>query len=116
MSDEYIAPECKWDFAATLRDNILRDVECFGEVEKCPQQMSFAFSGWEHSQIDEWCAEHNVTIIARYDGRIVICRATGERLRFHGITVGDAREIARQQREAQLIRAEVEAMDWPEII
>jgi hypothetical protein len=112
MSDEYVAPECKWDFPAAFRAQILRDVLLHGETHRCAADLSNAFAGWEHSQIDEWCAEHNIAIIARHDGRIVICRATGERLRSHGITVADQYATANEAR----IRAEVEAMDWPEVI
>ena len=96
MPDEYVAPECRWDFPAAYRAEILSDVMLHGEAERCPTDLSNAFAGWGHSQIVEWCTEHNLSIVARYDGRIVVYRS---------ITVSRA-----------LIRAEVEAMDWPEVI
>jgi len=70
--------------------------------------MSSAFSGWDHAQIDQWCAEHNLVIIAHYDGRIVI-------------KPGSTRPLTELRAELQAensarIRAEVEAMDWPEVI
>jgi hypothetical protein len=112
MPDEYVAPECKWDFPAAYRAEILSDVILHGETDRCSADLSNAFAGWEHSQINDWCAEHGLAIIARHDGRIVICRATGERLRSHGVTVTDQYEMANDIR----ISAEVEAMDWPEVI
>ena len=72
MGDEYIAPKCKWDFAASMRERIIDDVASNGETYRCSSQMATAFSGYDHKQIEQWCAEQNLAIIARHDDRIVI--------------------------------------------
>jgi hypothetical protein len=107
-------PECKLDLPAMLRDSMLTDVRCHGHAERCPTQMSSIFADFDHEQIERWCNTHNLSIIARADGRIIICPATANNLRMHGITAPNMQELARQH-EAR-IRAEVEAMDWLEVI
>jgi|GEM_PF-6674394 len=112
---EFYQPECKIDFPALLREAIITDVRCHGFAERCSLQMSSAFVGWDHSQIDNWCAEHNLVIIARHtDGRIVIMRATRENLAAYGI---DTPQISHAlEKQGAILRAEVEAMDWPKVI
>ena len=104
-------PECQFDFPAMLRDSILSDVRCFGRAERCSQQISSAFA--DHANIEKWCDENNLAIIAK-DMRFIICPATATNLRMHGVSAPNMQEIARQH-EAR-IRAEVEAMDWPDVI
>jgi hypothetical protein len=83
---QYTAPECNLDLPAAFRDQILMEVRLNGHAERCSLEMSNAFLGWKHEQIEQWCDEHNLAIIARHDGRIVICFATAASLRSHGIT------------------------------
>ena len=109
-SQDYVAPECKFDFPAMLRDGILSDVRCFGHAERCHLQMSSVFADFNQEQIERWCDDNNLAIIAKPAGQIIICPATANALRLHGITVPDIAD-----HEAR-IRAEVEAMDWPEVI
>src|ERR1044072_1446736 len=78
-SHDYIAPECPIDLSVSIRQAIVDDVACKGETERCSHQMSNAFAGWNHDQIDAWCAEHRVIIIAYSDGRILIKSASSTR-------------------------------------
>ena len=101
-------PECKFDFPAAMRERIIEDVTLHGETFRCFRDLSSAFAGWQHAQIDEWCLEHSVVIIAHPNGRIVIKpMATRPLAEIRA-------ELAAEN--ATRIRAEVEAMDWPEVI
>lgn len=64
---DYEASECKLDVPAMLREGILTDVNCRGEAERCPTQMSSAFAGWAYSQIDEWCQSGETMLIDSLD-------------------------------------------------
>lgn len=113
---DYDSLECPIDFPAMIREHILNDVRTQGKADLCSAEASTAFAGWDHSQIELWCDQNDVAIIARHDGRIIICQANVNNLQLHGITVDEAQILATQQLETHRIRAEVEAMDWPEVI
>jgi hypothetical protein len=115
MPDEYVAPECKWDYPAAYRAQILSDVMLHGETDRCAADLSNAFEGWDYGQIDHWCTEYNLAIIARHeDGRIIILHATREALAAYGIETPAIIHALEEQRA--VLCAEVEAMDWPEVI
>lgn len=105
---DYEAPECKFDFPAMLRDSIVTEVRCQGQAERCSQQMSAAFADFDTEQIDQWCDDNDLVIIARLDRRIEIRRAAGS-------TIQEFVESRISEHNTR-IRAEVEAMDWPEVI
>jgi phage FluMu protein Com len=111
VSSEYTAPECPFDFSAAARDRIIEDVTLHGATHRCSLDLSTAFAGWNHEQIDQWCSENGLVIIARPDGRIVIYRVESP--------VAQVRvwinEMGVEVDGQSLIRAEVEAMDWPQL-
>jgi hypothetical protein len=114
---DYQAPECPIDFPAMLRDSILKDVALHGEIHRCLLDVANAFDGWDNSQIDAWCVEHDLVIIAQ-NGRIVI-RRVRDLSEFAPQVSRWVQEYVQPLLEtdrATRIRAEVEAMDWPEVI
>jgi hypothetical protein len=76
---------CRWDFAAAMRERILRDVKERGESNLCVNETSTAFGQWEYEWIDQWCTKHDVCIYAKADGRIVVFPATCAELSARGI-------------------------------
>jgi hypothetical protein len=110
VSSEYTAPECPFDFAAATRDRIIEEVTLHGLCYRCPLDLSTAFSGWDHEEINRWCDENGLMITARFDGQIVISRIDAD---FDATAEGST--IYEHYRHG-VICAEVEAMDWPEVI
>jgi hypothetical protein len=113
------------DLPSILRDSILSDVRCFGKAELCTQRMSDAFADFNMQEMNQWCEVNNLAIITTTDGLIVIRPAMRfpptlsatfefdlppEVLAYYRHVFGEADD------RTQLIRAEVEAMDWPEVI
>ncbi|HTG95733.1 MAG TPA: hypothetical protein VL866_24240 [Pyrinomonadaceae bacterium] len=109
-------PEYPFDLLSRIRERIVKDVDANGRTYRCSSELSTAFAGWSHEQIDEWAIEHGLVIIAQPDRRIVIMRVTPDSLAPLIAIVGKTEALELQQFARERVRAEVDAMDWSDII
>jgi len=109
VSSEYTAPECPFNFAAALRENILEEVASHGETRRCTLDIANAFDGWDDAQIDNWCVEHALIMIADFRTNKIVIKLAASRPQ-------GGMQLQRYEGKEARIRAEVEAMDWPEVI
>jgi hypothetical protein len=64
--------DCPIDFAAAMRERILREVKEHGKSTLCSHEVSTAFDKWDHEQVEEWANHHNLYMYVTPDGRIIV--------------------------------------------
>lgn len=116
---DYQAPECKFDFPVAMRSRIVEDVTLHGLTYRCSVDTANAFHDWTDVQIAEWLNQNHILMRAHHDGGWLF-RADVPDLSEFAPQVdrwvqGYVKPLLESHR-ADRIRAEVEAMDWPEVI